>query len=1076
MLLPFLGYAQKKKDVTEYPLKSETFSGLAFRNIGPAFASGRIADFAVNPKNHSEYYVGVACGNVWKTVNNGTTFKPVFETYGSYSIGALAINPKNPNVVWIGTGENNHQRALAYGDGIYKSVDGGKNWTNMGLKESRHIGMIAIDKNNTDIVFVAAEGSAWGSGGDRGLYKTIDSGKNWKKVLEISENTGINNVIIDPNCSKNMYATSEQRRRHVHTKIGGGPESAIYKSTDNGENWRKLEKGLPTEHMGGIGIAISPVDTDIVYAIIEAANNGGGFYKSVDRGESWTKMNDYSTSGQYYNEIYCDPIDVDKVYSMDTYSKVTVDAGKTWKNLGLNNRHVDDHALWIDPNNTDHFMIGGDGGMYVTYDGGDKYNFVGNLPVTQFYRVGVDNSEPFYWVYGGTQDNNSMGGPSQNLSRDGVIGEEWVVTLGGDGFWNRIDPKNPDIVYSEYQYGNVYRYDKKSGERMYIKPFPGKNELTYRWNWNAPMIISPHSNTRLYLAANKLFRSDDRGNSWKTISDDLTSQISRDTWKVMGKFWSSDAVAKDVSISQFNTIVSFDESPVKENLLFVGTDDGVIQITENAGETWVKTTSFPGIPEYTYVSDIFASRFDENVIYASFDNRKRDDFKPYLLKSTDKGKSWISINKGLPKNGTVHAIEQDFINKDLLFAGTEFGIFFSIDGGNNWIQLKEGIPTIAVRDIAIQQRENDLVLATFGRGFYILDNYSPLRDINTQNINEKAKLFPVKDALMYVQKGAKYGQGDSKYLAKNNDFGAHFSYFLKDIPKTQKQIRHEKEKELFKKSAKIPQISWENARKENIEIEPYLLFTIKDANGKIVRKLTAKPKKGINRITWNLRKESTTVVHLKDDKFDPFKKQGSGFFVSEGKYSVTLGQVVNNVYSELNSPVDFNVKALQNTTLPSPNRKEMDQFLTKVNELEIVVDGAESHIKELIKKMAKIKQAILITPNLPYSMMEQVEKIEKELDELDFALNGFKAKASYEEIPPSKFPIAYRMYTIKEPNGESTSAVTKTQKDSYKIVVDEIKVVLLKLSTIENTNIKDIESALDKAGAPYTPGRIPELK
>ncbi|MBN2433544.1 MAG: glycosyl hydrolase, partial [Acidobacteria bacterium] len=721
LALPLAVAAQNDEDKdaakTKDPMSSATFSGLKFRAIGPAWASGRIADFAVNPHDPSEYYVAVASGHIWKTENAGTTWRPVFDNYGAYSIGCLAMDLSNTHVVWAGTGENNHQRALGYGSGVFKTMDGGKSWKNMGLKESRQIGMIAIDPRDSNVVYVAAEGSAWGPGGDRGLYKTVDGGQNWEKVLEISEDTGINNVILDPRNPDIVYATSEQRRRHVHTKIGGGPESGIHKSTDGGKTWRKLSRGLPGGHVGGIGLALSPVNPDVLYAIIEAALDQGGFFRSTDRGESWSKMSDHASSGQYYNEIFCDPKDVDKVYSVETITHYTEDGGRTWQRLSNNNRHVDDHAMWIDPANTRHFLIGGDGGIYESWDGGSTYEFKPNLPVTQFYRVNVDDTEPFYYVYGGTQDNNSMGGPSRNLSSRGVANDEWFVTNGGDGFWTASDPTNPDIVYAEAQYGNMVRYDRKSGEAVSIQPEPRKDEDTYRWNWNTPLFISPHSPTRLYCAANKVFRSDDRGDSWQVISDDITARIDRNTWPVMGKFWSVDAVAKDVSTSQYGTIVSLAESPVQENLLYAGTDDGLIQVSTDA-RTWTKIETFPDVPEHTYVADILPCRFDANVVYAAFDNRKRDDFKPYLLMSRDQGKTWTSVAGNLPENGTVHTIVQDPVRPELLFAGTEFGCFFSVDNGAKWIQLKAGIPDIAVRDMVIQKRENDLVLATFGRGFY----------------------------------------------------------------------------------------------------------------------------------------------------------------------------------------------------------------------------------------------------------------------------------------------------------------------------------------------------------------------
>ena len=627
-----LSFAQKeKKDGAKDSLNSSTFSGLKLRNIGPAFNSGRIADFAVNPNDHSEYYVATASSGIWKTNNSGTTFKPIFDKYGAYSIGCITIDPNNPYVVWTGTGENNHQRALGYGDGVYKSTDAGKTWKNMGLKDSRQIGGIVVDPRNSNIVFVAAEGSAWGPGGDRGLYKTIDGGKTWKKVLNISNNTGVNNIVFDPRNPDVMYATSEQRRRHVFTKIGGGPESKVYKSTDGGETWDKIMTGLPNVDLGGMGIAVSPANPDVIYLIVEAAEAKGGFFRSTNRGASWEKMSDHTSSGQYFNEIYCDPKNVDKVYSTETVSQVTLDGGKTWKPVGNNARHVDDHAMWIDPDFTDHFLIGGDGGVYETFDGGKNYLFKDNLPITQFYRVVTDNTKPFYYVYGGTQDNNSMGGPSATLSRDGIVNSDWFVTNGGDGFWSAVDPENPDIVYAEAQYGNMVRYDRASGEAVDIRPEPVKDELTFKWNWDTPLFVSPHNHKRLYTAANKVFRSDDRGDSWKEISGDLTTGTDRNSWKVMGKYWSIDAVAKDKSTSLWGTIVSLVESPVKENLLYAGTDDGLIQVSEDA-KTWRKISEFPGVPQYTYVSDIEPSKFDENIVFASFDNTKRDDFTPYLLK------------------------------------------------------------------------------------------------------------------------------------------------------------------------------------------------------------------------------------------------------------------------------------------------------------------------------------------------------------------------------------------------------------------------------------------------------------
>ncbi|MHC1702890.1 MAG: WD40/YVTN/BNR-like repeat-containing protein [Tenuifilaceae bacterium] len=1079
VLSPSLLFGQKK-DVKKVEIKdslvnSSLVSGLKFRNIGPAFTSGRISDFAVNPKNHSEFYIAVASGHIWKTINKGLTFEPVFDNYGTYSIGCLAMDPNNTNVIWTGTGENNHQRALGYGNGVYKSVDGGKSWKNMGLKDSRQVGMILIDPRNSNVVYVAAEGSAWGPGGDRGLYKTIDGGQKWEKVLDVSENTGINNVICDPRNPDVLYASSEQRRRHAFSKIGGGPETAIYKSEDAGKNWRKLTSGLPSEHMGGMGIAISPQNPDVLYAIIEAANDASGFYRSSNRGESWSKMSDHASSGQYYNEIFCDPVEFDKVYSVETITFVTKDGGKNWSRVSNKDRHVDDHALWIDPTDNNHVMIGGDGGAYITHNIEDGNWFqISNLPVTQFYRVALDNAEPFYNVYGGTQDNNTLGGPSRSISRDGVTSGEWIVTVGGDGFWPRIDPTNPDIVYSESQYGNMVRYDKKSGERINIKPQPRKGEKTYKWNWDSPFIISPHSPARLYFAANKLFRSDDRGNTWNVISEDLTTQTDRNTWPVMGKFWSVDAVAKDVSTSLWGTIVSLDESPVKEDLIYVGTDDGLIQVTEDAGKTWRKAGTFPGVPEYSYVSDVFASRFDENIVFASIRNLKRDDFKPYILKSIDKGKNWTSIAANLPENGSVHTIEQDFVKADLLFVGTEFGAFFSINGGQSWVQLKSGLPSVAVYDLAIQKRESDLVLATFGRGFYILDDYAPLREITGDLPKVNSHLFAIKDALQYIPTGKKYGQGATYYVAPNPEFGATFTFYMNEVPKMKKKIRQDAEKKLFKDGKPIPQPSSKELEEETTEIPAYLLATIRDSEGSIIRTLTQKPSKGIQRFNWDLSYDSPRGSRA--EKFDPFARRGGSILVLPGTYSVEISMVKNGQVTQLAKPTNFNVKALNNTTLPAPNRENMVAFQKEISKLSKAMMGAMQLTSDLKKEVLTMKQTALTLPSSHEKLLPMITEIEKELNNIDFTFNGEEAKASYEELPPTDMPLNVRLGEIIDTQINSTSDITSTSKMLFNILKEEFPPVLERLRIVAQQKMVEARKLMDENNAPYTTGRVPVWK
>ncbi|MCC7233069.1 MAG: glycosyl hydrolase, partial [Bacteroidia bacterium] len=740
-----------KENLEKNPWNSTTFSGLTFRSIGPALTSGRVVDFAVNPDNKDEYYVASASGGVWKTTNNGITYEPVFDAEGSYSIGCITMDPANHNVVWVGSGENNNQRSVAYGDGVYKTEDGGKTWKNTGLKNSEHIGMIAVDPTNTDIVYVAAYGPLWSAGGDRGIYKTTDGGKTWNAILTISENTGCNEIHLDPRNPRVLYATAHQRRRQVFTYISGGPESAIYKSTDAGATWSKLTNGLPDVDLGRIGLAISPVNPDVLFAIIEASDGKGGVFRSDDRGASWVKQCDNTTAGNYYQEIFCDPRDINKVYYMDFWVMVSKNGGKSFEKIGEKYKHVDNHALWIDPASTGHLLVGCDGGIYETRDDGANWQFKANLPVTQFYKLDVDHDKPFYNVYGGTQDNNSLGGPSRTTSSNGITNSDWKSILEGDGFQPQCDPENPDIVYAQYQYGGLVRFDRKSGEVTDIHPYEAEGEKALRWNWDSPLLISHHNHTQLYFGSNKLYRSDDMGNSWQLISPDLSRQLDRNKLPVMGRVWSMDAVAKNSSTDYYGNLVTIAESYFDENNLMVGTDDGLIQITSDGGKNWKKIDNIPGVPERTYVNQIIASHHDRNTWYVAFNHHRYGNFKPYLFRTTDGGLTWKAIQNDLPERGSVYTIAEDYINKNLLFAGTEFGVFFSVDGGNHWVQLKGGMPVIAVRDMVIQQDEDDLVLATFGRGIYILDDYSPLRELKSGDLDKEALLFPEKKSWLFQE-------------------------------------------------------------------------------------------------------------------------------------------------------------------------------------------------------------------------------------------------------------------------------------------------------------------------------------
>ena len=1063
-----------KKD----PWKTETFNGLTFRCIGTAKTSGRVVDIAVNPNNPNEYYVAAASGGVWKTTNRGITYTPVFDSEGSYSIGCVRIDPNNSNVIWVGTGENNNQRSVAYGDGLYKSEDGGKSWKNMGLKNSEHIGMIVIDSKNSDIVYVAAYGPLWSAGGDRGIYKTMDGGKTWKPVLSISENTGFNEIHMDPRNSDVLYATAHQRRRQVYTYISGGPESNIYKSVDGGVTWDTLKKGLPEVDKGRIGLAISPANPDYIYAIIEASDKKGGVFRSTNRGASWEKMSDNVTAGNYYQEIFCDPKDADKVFYVDFWVMVSKDGGKTFSKIGEKYKHVDNHALWIDDKDTKHLLVGCDGGVYETYDFGVNWEFKANLPITQFYKVAVDNSFPFYWVYGGTQDNNSLGVPSRTISASGISNADWIFTLGGDGYETQIDPENPDIIYPQYQYGGLSRFDKKSGEVIDIRPVEDEKEPALRWNWDAPLLISSHKHTRLYCGANKLFRTDDMGNSWTAISGDLSRQVDRNKFPVMGRVWSMDAVAKNSSTDFYGQLVSIAESYFDENYLVVGTDDGLIQVTKDGGKSWSKVDNIAGVPERTYVNQIIASQHDKNVFYATFNHHRYGNFKPYVYKSSDGGMTWSPIQGNLPERGSVYTIAEDHVKKDLLFAGTEFGVFFTIDGGKKWTQLKGGLPTIAVRDIAIQKRENDLVLATFGRGYYILDDYTPLRNIMKDDLSKEAFITPIKDSWMFIESntatgGAQKGhQGESYYSAPNPKLGSVFTYYLKENLKTMKEKRQEMEKEKIKKSEPIYYPSADSIRLEDQYPDPYLLFTITDDAGSVVRKIKTAAKKGLSRIVWDMRYASPGPVNFNTpDPTNQYDVPETGHLAMAGTYKVSLSKFEDGKIIELVSSQPFVIKSLNASSLPAPDAKALDAFCKKVSDLRRATGAADKYHDELANKIKFIKSAI-IDAQLPQdAITQQVHEVERRLTAVDIKLNGdvSLSKREFETLPS----ITGRIGAIEGSLWTATSAPTQTAINSFDIASKQFAALLPELKSIDE-EIKKVEARLEKDKAPFTPGRMPQ--
>lgn len=1066
---------KKKKSASNSKYNSSLFSTLKFRSVGPAFTAGRIADIAVNPNNHSEYYLAVASGGVWKTTNAGTTYNPIFDDQGSYSIGCVTIDPNNTNVVWVGTGENNNQRSVAYGDGIYKSLDGGKSWKNMGLKKSEHIGNIIVHPSNSDIVYVAAYGPLWSEGGDRGVYKTTDGGETWKKILDISKHTGIAEIRMDPRDPNTIYASAHQRRRHVFTYVGGGPESGLHKTTDGGKTWKKINSGLPSVDMGRIGLAVSPVNSDVVYAIVEASQGKGGFFKSTDRGETWNKQSSYATSGNYYQEIYCHPTNVDIVYAMDTWFHHTEDGGKTFKKTGEKSKHVDNHCMWIDPNDTKHWLVGCDGGLYETWNAAADWQYKPNLPITQYYKVATDNASPFYNIYGGTQDNNSQGGPSRTTNNAGIVNSDWYITNGGDGFESQIDPTNENIVYAQSQYGWLVRYDKKSGEKTGIKPFPKKGGDALRWNWDAPLLISPHNNKRLYFAAQKLFKSDDRGDTWEEISGDLTRGLDRNKFKVMDKIWSIDAVMKNKSTTIYGNIVALDESPKKEGLLYIGTDDGLVQVSDNGGDSWTRYMSFPNVPAMTYVNQLRASKHDGNTVFAVFNNHKKGDFKPYVLKSTNKGASWTSIVGNLPDNQAVYCIEQDHVNPDILFVGTEYGVFVTLNGGKEWTALKAGLPTIAVRDMEIQKRENDLVLATFGRSFYVLDNYAPLRELADEKLLDKRfHIFDVKKGLMFNTSNplgykGKNAQGESFYTAKNPPVGSIIRYYFSDTLKTAQEIRRANEK----KATDNPWPTKEEIRKEATEEGAYLIFVIKNEQGDEIQKIKTGAKAGMNEVVWNFRYTSTTPIKLKTAKVGRYGSADVGQMALPGTYTVTAYLGKDGKMEKLSEPKSFEIELLNNTTLPAEDKVAALAFLKEVSELRRSVRGTSNQLGEINNRLKYLEQAVEHYPNVDMSLLTKINELKATSKNIAISLWGDNdiAKHEFETYPSIMDRVEIVVYSI----WNSTSAPTTTGKNNIKIAQEEYTPILAKVKTLI-ADVESIEKQLTDAKVPYTPGRGDEWK
>lgn len=1053
--------------------------GLKLRSIGPALTEGRISDIAVDPTDKAVWYVATAAGGVWKTVNDGTSYTPVFDDEGSWSIGAITIDPSDHNVIWVGTGESNAQRVVAFGDGVYKSIDGGKTWKNVGLKESQHIGRIVVDPRNSDVVYVAAQGPLWSGGGDRGIYKTTDGGTTWTRVLAGDDWTGANDIQLDPRHPDVLVATTWQRERRAFGFIAGGPGSAVWRSTDAGKTWAKSQSGFPKVDLGRIGLAQSPANPDVIYAIAQAANDKGGLFRSRDGGASWEKMGPRQFGGNYYNRIFADPKDVDRVYAGSVLLQVSYDGGKTFNALGELNKHVDNHVVWIDPDDTDHLIVGCDGGVYETFDRGHTWRFGANLPVTQYYRVATDNAEPFYRVFGGAQDNFSVGGPSRTRTDNGIRNSDWFITAGGDGFGSVVDPTDPNVVYAQSQFGNLVRFDLRTGEQVGIQPYDATTGEALRWNWDAPVIISPHDHNRLYFAAQRVYRSDDRGDSWHAVSPDLSRQIDRNSLKLMGRVWGVDAVEKNVSTTLFGTIFTLAESPIKEGLLFAGTDDGLVQISEDGGAHWRAASQFPGVPDTTFVSRVVPSQLDANTVYAVFNGHWSGDFKPYVLKSTDLGHTWTNISGDLPARGDVWCLAEDSVDPNLLFVGTEFGLYFTVDGGKQWVALKGGLPTIQVRDLTIQRRENDLVLATFGRGFYVLDDYTPLRHLSAETLAQRAALFPVRPAPLYVPSsplglpGVAF-QGASMYAAENPPYGAVFTYYLKDAFLSRKDRRQKADAATEKQGGDATYPSWDSLKAEDREEDPAVVVTVSDSAGNVVRRFTAPTDKGIHRVAWDLRLPPSNPVDappFRGDPNNPFGSGPKGPYAPPGTYQVALSLRADSIVTPLGQPQRFRVvdvdSALPGRTYAVIGDEE------KVATLQREVLGASALVNEALTRVGYLTRAIDETPTADAGLAGRVREMGNRLRDVRELLAGDSTKDRRQEPVPQSL-LARLRGAIEGRWGNSFAPMNAAERAQIDYVRGQFAVALPKIQQLIEVDLKGLEDAAEAAGVPWTPGRMPK--
>ncbi len=1008
----------------------------SWRHIGPAAFGGRIDDIEAVAGNPRIIFVASAAGGVFRSRNNGVTWDATFDSFGgALSIGDIAIAPSDPNVVWAGTGEPNSRQSSTWGDGVYRSLDGGTTWKHMGLRESQTIGRIVIDPRDANTVFVAASGHLWGPNEERGLYRTRDAGKTWQKVLGIDENTGVVDVAIDRD-GRTLYAASYQRRRRAWGMLGNGPGSGLWRSLDGGETWERLTKGLPSGNSGRIGISVSQSSPNIVYAVIE--NRNGGVFRSSDRGATWTKMNSFDPRPDYYSQIRVDPKHPDHVWLLDTQLYVSIDGGRTFSTDSTGNKiHVDHHALWIDPSDPDHMMLGNDGGLYFTYDGAHNWEFIDNIPIGQNYHVAFDNRDP-YWIYGGAQDNGSFGIPARTNEKAGILNSDVINIAYGDGFQVAPDPTNPRLIYANSQSGRAYVVDLETREERGITPVSADSKERYRFNWETPILVSPHDPKVYYFGGNKLFKTTDHGTTWQAISPDLTKHLDARTLSYGAGF--TQETGGGSGGGEFGSMTTISESPKTAGTIYIGTDDGNVQLTTDGGAHWTDITSRFHLPGTRWVSTVLASRHDARTAFVAFDGHTDDDLKPYAFKTTDGGATWTSIAGDLPASDPVKTLTEDPRNPNLLFAGTEFGLYWTFDGGRHWALAGGNVPPVRVDKILVNEKTHDLILGTHGRGIIVLDDISALEAGDPSVARADAELFPMRQATEIYEWRVLPVLGSFKFAAPNPPVGALITYNLRA------NVRGSED------SATAPSGS-------TVKIRVFA------GDGTLVQEMSGPGDKGLHRVVWDLRHQFKVAPPPDEDGWFGTLRAP---YVMPGDYTVKL--VVNgHEYAQT-----VNVRTDPQTHADTAGLRARMIAGLQIGELNRAVSDGAKAIEPLDLEVSRMRAVMKEQNDTPADAARMVRDVAAALDSLKprFRQGGPGGGGGAGGGNPMT-----RAFDLLGALEASSLAPSESQQRTLQFLTAEVRENLTKLNDLISTRLPAARSRLGRlAGAGVSPVKLPPAK